>query len=136
MTARIYLGQRLVSSSCLIHSVWLTDEYVASPAFDVGLPVLETPILLYIGHPYALEKLRVLLTHVKKLRLFIGQLSARGENAQIARDVLVDLVDYAGFDIDALCLFLAERAQDASTTPGPSSLLHVMSGTKLYHSEG
>lgn len=100
------------------------------------MPVLETPILLYIGHPYALGKLQALLTHVKKLRLFIGQLSARGETAQIARDVLIDLVDYAGFDIDALCLFLAERVQDASTTPGSSSLLHVMSGTKLHHSEG
>jgi len=112
------------------------DASVASPAFEVGLPTLETPTLLHIGHPYALDKLQTLLTHVKNLRLFVGQLSARGENAQIARDVLVDLIDCSGFNIDAMCLFLAERIQDANTIPSLSSLCLVVSGINLYHREG
>jgi hypothetical protein len=72
-----------------------------------------------VGHPYALINLHSILTHIKTLRLFMGNLSARGENAQIARDILVDLVDCAGFDIDALCLFLAECVEDAKAVPGP-----------------
>ena len=102
-----------------------TDPFAASPAFEVGSPILETPTLLHIGHPYALANLHTILTHIKNLRSFVGQLSARGENAQIARDVLVELVDFSGFDIDALCVFLAECIQVANDIPGLPSLWHV-----------
>jgi hypothetical protein len=102
-----------------------TDPFAASPAFEVGSLILETPTLLHIGHPYALANLHTILTHIKSLRLFVGQLSARGENAQIARDVLVELIDCSGFDIDALCVLLAECIQDANNIPGPPSLLHM-----------
>jgi len=88
-----------------------------SPAFEVGSPILGTPELLHMGHTYALTNLHTMLTHVKNLRLFLGQSSTRAENEQIARDVLVDLVDCSGFDIEALCLFLAECIQDAKDTP-------------------
>ena len=103
MTGTIYLGRRLVSiSSRLILSHCEVNIFVASPTFEVGSPISETPALLHLGHQYALTNLHTMLTHVKSLRLFMGHLSARGENAQIARDVLVDLVDSSGFDIDAL----------------------------------
>lgn len=117
------MGRRLVRVSYTIHSE--TDSSVASPAFGVGSPLMETPMLLHIGHPYALTNLHTILTHVKNFRVFLGQLSARGENAQIAKDVLVDLVDCSGFDIDALCSFLAECVREANNIPGPPSLLLV-----------
>lgn len=95
------------------------DISLASPAFEIGSPILETPALLHVAHPYALTNLHTMLMHVKSLHLFLGHLSARGENAQIARDVLVDLVNCSGIDIDALCAFVAESVQDAKAIPGP-----------------
>jgi hypothetical protein len=59
-----------------------------------------------------LEHLNAVSTHVKQFRAYLGSLSASSENAQIARDVLTDLVDTSGVDIAALEPFLAECAQE------------------------
>jgi hypothetical protein len=43
--------------------------------------------------------LHSLLNHVKHFRGYLGSLSATAENVQIAKDVLVDLVDCSGIDL-------------------------------------
>ncbi|KAG5647224.1 hypothetical protein DXG03_000759 [Asterophora parasitica] len=65
-------------------------------------PPLKTPILLLLGHPFPLNILFTALSHVQKYRAYVGSLSARGENSQIARDVLIDLVDSSGINFAAL----------------------------------
>ncbi|KAF5381080.1 hypothetical protein D9615_004015 [Tricholomella constricta] len=65
-------------------------------------PPLDVPVLLHLGHPFALKIFMTALSHVQRCRAYVGSLSARGENAQIARDVLVDLVDSSGVDFAAL----------------------------------
>ena len=68
--------------------------------------------MLHLVHPFALEHLNAVSTHVRQFRAFLGSLSASSENAQIARDVLADLVDTSGIDFAALESFLVECVQD------------------------
>ncbi|KII88403.1 hypothetical protein PLICRDRAFT_41563 [Plicaturopsis crispa FD-325 SS-3] len=63
---------------------------------------LDSPSLLHLSHVHALKGLHNALGHVKRFRAYLGAQSAKAENAQIAKDVLVDLVDYSGVDISAL----------------------------------
>jgi len=72
----------------------------------------DSPPLLLLAHPFALEHLTAALTHVTQFRVYLGSLSASSENSQIARDVLTDLVDSSGVDIVALGRFLVECMQD------------------------
>lgn len=76
-------------------------------------PSLDTSILLHLTHPFALQNICVALGHVKQYRAYLGSLSARGENAQIARDVLVDLIDSSGVDFTALVTLLSTTVQNA-----------------------
>jgi hypothetical protein len=63
---------------------------------------LNSPILLHLAHPFTLQNFITALKHVKGFRAFLGSLPAGGENSQIAKEVLVDLVDYSGVDLTAL----------------------------------
>ena len=73
---------------------------------------LDAPPLLHLVHPFALEHLNAVSTHVRQFRAYLGSLSASSENAQIARDILTDLVDMSGVDLVALGPFLVECVQD------------------------
>jgi hypothetical protein len=73
---------------------------------------LDAPSLLHLGHPFALEHLNGVATHIRQFRTYLGSLAASSENSQIARDVLADLVDTSGVDIVALEPFLVGCAQD------------------------
>ncbi|PBK78348.1 hypothetical protein ARMSODRAFT_947241 [Armillaria solidipes] len=68
----------------------------------------EVPCLLHIVHPRALVNLKQALNNVRNFRSTLGSLTTRGENSQIARDVLVDLVDCSGVDLNALDPLLDE----------------------------
>lgn len=116
--AKIYLVPLPVSYQDYYRSRWLISLLVASPAFENSSSLLETPSLLHLAHPYALTNLQRVFAHVKSFRQFLGSKAARGENAQIAKDVLVNLVDCSGVDINALGLIVAECIQDAQAIPG------------------
>ncbi|TFK42513.1 hypothetical protein BDQ12DRAFT_676334 [Crucibulum laeve] len=70
--------------------------------------MLESPILLTLIHPYAVQNVLTALRHVRQFRSFLGSLPAGGENAHIAKDVLIDLVDRSGVDFTALSNLLEE----------------------------
>ena len=69
---------------------------------------LNSPILLHLAHPYTLQNFITALKHVKEFRAFLGSLPAGGENSQIAKEVLVDLVDCSGVDLTGLISTLEE----------------------------
>ncbi|GLB34886.1 hypothetical protein LshimejAT787_0204510 [Lyophyllum shimeji] len=77
------------------------DDCQPAPPSELS-PPLDSPILLHLAHPFALGNFVTALSHVQKYRAYVGSLSARGENSQIARDVLVDLIDSSGVDFAAL----------------------------------
>jgi len=89
-----------------------TDLLGASSSSPTLISSLDAPALLHLVHPFALEHLNTVSTHVRQFRAYLGSLSASSENAQIARDVLTDLVDTSGVDIAALEPFLVECLQD------------------------
>jgi hypothetical protein len=63
---------------------------------------LTSPTLLHLVQPFALQKFSTMVTHIKQYRAYLGSLSAKGQNAQIARDILIDVVDNSGIDFGAL----------------------------------
>lgn len=69
---------------------------------------LNSPILLHLALPYTLQNFITALKHVKEFRTFLGSLPAGGENSQIAKEVLVDLVDCSGVDLTGLISALEE----------------------------
>lgn len=69
---------------------------------------LNSPILLHLAHPFTLQNFISALKHVKEFRAFLGSLPAGGENSQIAKEVLVDLVDCSGVDLTGLISALEE----------------------------
>ena len=69
---------------------------------------LSSPILLHLAHPFTLQNFITALKHVKEFRAFLGSLPAGGENSQIAKEVLVDLVDCSGVNLTGLISALEE----------------------------
>jgi len=64
---------------------------LASPQLDPGSWNL--PTLLHLVQPYALEKVHAAVAHVLRFCTYVRTLSAKQENAQLAKDILIDLVD-------------------------------------------
>lgn len=119
------------------------DAVVGSGAYDSSISklachvcffelvsLLESPILLHLSHPLALHHFSSAIAHLTQFRGYLGSLSASGENAQIARDVLVDLVDNSGIEFSALLLLLSECLKDCQlldSKSNPSSITIIIS---------
>ncbi|KAJ7774497.1 hypothetical protein DFH07DRAFT_732775 [Mycena maculata] len=82
----------------------LRTDFLAYPGFETQL----SSILLHLAHPYALRSLHAALSNVIRFKNKIGSLSASEENSQIAKNVLVDLIDCSGVDLNALEPLLAD----------------------------
>lgn len=83
-----------------------------------SLSPLATPTFLHLSHPSALYNLQEGVSHVRRFRDHLGGLSAKGENAQIAKDVLMDVVDCCGVDLKALVGFLDDALVNARKLNG------------------
>ncbi|KAJ7285752.1 hypothetical protein C8J57DRAFT_1285700 [Mycena rebaudengoi] len=70
----------------------------SSPAFESQ----SASIVLLLAHPHALKNLHTALSHVTSFRSKIGSLSPSEENSQMAKSILVDLIDCSGVDLNAL----------------------------------
>lgn len=78
------------------------------------------PSLLYLAHPYALQNLKELLTHVNTFRQVLNKKPAGGENSQMAKDVLIDLVNCSGLKLDALITSMSECIEESQVLSGKS----------------
>ncbi|KZP19504.1 hypothetical protein FIBSPDRAFT_955383 [Athelia psychrophila] len=89
-----------------------------SPSVEATLsPALQTPMLLHLAHPLALKSLSNVLTHIKNLHTFMVSLPAGAEGPRIAKDVLMNIVACSGFDLTALCTFLAGCVEESTSFP-------------------
>ncbi|KAJ8078886.1 pseudouridine synthase pus4 [Marasmius tenuissimus] len=66
----------------------------------------------------ALQNLIEAATNVKRIREFLGSLTAKQENSQIARAVLIDQVDCSGITLSELLPILGELSEAVKTTSG------------------
>ncbi|KAK7054787.1 pseudouridine synthase pus4 [Paramarasmius palmivorus] len=77
--------------------------------------VTVSPNMLHFAHPQALQNVLDAVTNVKKFREFLGALTARSENSQIARDVLIDQIDCSGVDLGGLIPILTDLRDSIQT---------------------
>ncbi|KAK7467224.1 hypothetical protein VKT23_004282 [Stygiomarasmius scandens] len=84
----------------------LMKECVLSFDFGAGHDTkakpLDASIFLHLTHPIALRTLRTTVNSMKRFRQIIDGLTPKSENTQIAKDALVDIIDYAGVDVSGL----------------------------------
>jgi len=71
--------------------------------------------LLHLVHPFPLECLINLTRHVAKLRLFLMMISAKSEKAQMSKDLLLDMVDSSGINLEAVVKSLMEARADVKS---------------------
>ncbi|KAG6866975.1 hypothetical protein C0991_003891 [Blastosporella zonata] len=88
------------------------DKHSNENPSSMFAPRLDAPVLLHVVHPFALHTFITALSHVQKFCAYIKSLTARVESAQIARDVVVDLVSNSGIDFPALIIALERTRQD------------------------
>lgn len=74
-----------------------------------------SPTLLHLIHPFALQNLITALRHVKKYYQFLKSLSARVETSQIAKDLLTDMIDYSGLNLEGLEGILESSLRNVET---------------------
>ena len=102
---------------CVLFSLWVKPDASCSlfllgpitsslsPHFFIHLAPeepLNSTVFLHLVHPFALQEFSVLVTHIKQYRAYLGSLTPKGQNAQIAKDILIDVVDNSGIDFAAL----------------------------------
>ncbi|KAF7338233.1 hypothetical protein MVEN_02048500 [Mycena venus] len=90
---------------CILSSDLTGSSQDDDDLFESSSPVFQTPassVLLHLAHPYALKNLHAAVSNVARFKNKIGSLSASEENSQIAKSVLVDLIDCCGIDFNAL----------------------------------
>ncbi|TBU35719.1 hypothetical protein BD311DRAFT_783359 [Dichomitus squalens] len=73
---------------------------------------LDSPIFLHLVHPYALTRLKAAVEHVKRFHDHISRLPAKGEESHIAKDVLLDITEGIGVDLQLVGPLLAEIMQE------------------------
>ncbi|KAG1754658.1 hypothetical protein EDB19DRAFT_1667565 [Suillus lakei] len=78
---------------------------------------LATPILLHLVHPLALTNLRAVVFHVNCFHQYLASMTAKRENSQFARDIMLDLVSSSGLDLKALDDVLSAAIPEASAIP-------------------
>lgn len=71
--------------------------------FHGGTPSpFNNPVLLHLAHPLLLINLIDMTSHVNRFHQYLISQTAKAENAQIARDVLLDVVDCSGLNLEGL----------------------------------
>ncbi|TDL28517.1 hypothetical protein BD410DRAFT_781035 [Rickenella mellea] len=88
------------------------DDLFGSTSSPVPTTSLAGPPLLHLVHLFPLEHLHRVLNHVKQFRSYLGTLSARAENAHIAKESIVDLAECCGINLNAFEQAVAECVPD------------------------
>lgn len=103
-----------------------------SPTLETQRPLLsspfDSPILLHLTHPWILTNLIAVIAHVNRFYHSLSALTPKGENSQIARDILMDVINYSGLDLRGIEEILVKSAlPDARSIPGKSYSLFPLS---------
>lgn len=84
-------------------------------------------ILLHLVHPYALRNLHAAVGHLERFQAQISPLVPKAENAQLAKDALMDIVNTSGVSLGPLIPLLDEFQKNVSQIPGESAIFHSVS---------
>lgn len=76
-----------------------------------------SPVLLHLVHPFALQNLIAALKHIKRFYQYVKSTTASVEKSQIAKDLLLDLVDCSGLNLEGLETVLEASIQGINGLP-------------------
>ncbi|KAF9227689.1 hypothetical protein BS17DRAFT_693359 [Gyrodon lividus] len=85
----------------------------------------DSPILLHLVHPLTLTNLIGVTIHVNRFYHSINSLTPKGENSQIARDILVDLIGCSGLNLNGLEDILKGTVLDVRSIPGDEARMSL-----------
>ncbi|KAH0830757.1 hypothetical protein J3R83DRAFT_2237 [Lanmaoa asiatica] len=109
---------------CIIHSSWS-----GSPTLENKWPPLsspfDSPILLHLTHPFILPSLIGVITHVNRFYHSLSALTPKGENSQIARDILMDIIGCSGLDLRGIEEVLKGAMPDTRHISGDEARLSL-----------
>ena len=91
------------------------DSKISSPLLN--------PTLLHLIHPISLNKLISFVGHIRRLRDFVAGLNPSAENSRLAKDVLLDVIDNSGVDLNHIELMLADLLRAAGSMSSESLYL-------------
>lgn len=74
--------------------------------------------LLHLIHPFPLECLINLTRHVARLRLWLAMITAKSDKAQMAKEMLLDIVDSSGINLEVVVKSLMEFRADVKSHSG------------------
>ncbi|KIJ69307.1 hypothetical protein HYDPIDRAFT_185128 [Hydnomerulius pinastri MD-312] len=96
-----------------------TDPFLRDdiPRARISSP-FDSPILLHIVHPLTLTNLVGVTFHVNRFYNSLSSLTAKGENSQIARDILLDLIGCSGLNLKGLEDVFKGALLDLRSIPG------------------
>ncbi|KAI6150464.1 hypothetical protein BKA82DRAFT_4116006 [Pisolithus tinctorius] len=89
----------------------------SAPPADAISP-FDIPALLHLVHPSLLANLLNMTSHVYQFYQWLNSMTARGESGQMARDTLLDVVDYSGLNLEALEDIFRNVHKEVSAIPG------------------
>jgi len=93
--------------------------------------LLNEPIWLHLIHPLTLSNMCATLAHVIGFYNHVVNLTAKAEDAQIARDVLVDAVQCSGIDLKLLHFLFSECLTEINTQPAGEGTQMLAEGHTL-----
>ncbi|KAG0707666.1 hypothetical protein DFH29DRAFT_592452 [Suillus ampliporus] len=88
----------------------------------------DAPILLHLVHPLALTNLTTVVFHVNRLHQYLASMTAKRENSQFARDIMLDLVSSSGLDLRVLEDILSTAIPEASAIPTEEAMASFSEG--------
>ncbi|KAF8559768.1 hypothetical protein OG21DRAFT_1402239 [Imleria badia] len=77
----------------------------------------DSPILLHLTHPFILTNLIAVITHVNRFYHSLSELTPKGENSKIARDILMDVIGCSGLNLRGIEDILKGVVPDARNIP-------------------
>lgn len=109
-----------------------------SPTSESKRPLsspFESPILLHLTHPFALTNLTGVIMHVNRFHHSLSALTPKGENSQIARNILMDVIGCSGLDLRGIEEIFKSAIADARSIPGKSicSVAIIISYSGIFH---
>lgn len=97
---------------------------------------LDSPVLLHLVHPFILPNLIGVIIHVNRFYHLLSVLTPKGENSQMARDILMDVIDCSGLDLRGIEEILKGTHPDVRSIPGKLIYLSKFRQSPNYRDSG
>lgn len=102
---------------CILPPSWSCLRTPESKRAPLSSP-FDSPILLHLTHPLILTNLIGVIMHVNRFYNSLSALTPKGENSQIARDILMDVIGCSGLDLRGIEDILKGAMPDVRGIPG------------------